>query len=410
MSHRIDLPLLHDHHTHTSLYAALEGLPDLRGLAAGEARALLAAQPRDRLGLVKGWRNDRLALGAADLAELPPLVIVNASLHGHALTPAALPFVAELWPEFAERWADPAWAERNLPRLFVFYGRVAGLGPEKLAAHMGALEAVGLGSTEDLITAGSEALAVIAASPYRDRVSSWATPEVYETLSASERAALRGVKLFVDGSLGAKSAALGRPFLGGEPGVLVRDGNRLGGDVLRAASDGAGVAVHAIGELAVELAIRAFETARREGLSIPLARIEHAQFITRDQAFRARDLGVVLSMQPNFNADSVDYVDRLPAPLPERNDPFRMLIDEAGFVPGRDLVFGSDGMPHGPENALQWSLFPAVPGQRLSLDELIAGYGPARGIGSPLAGGGITLSIDDDARTVRLLAPERTES
>jgi len=73
-----------------------------------------------------------------------------------------------------------------------------------------------------------------------------------------------------------------------------------------------------------------------------------------------------------------------------------MLIDEAGFVPGVDLLFGSDGMPHGPEYALRWSLFPDYEEQRLSIKEFEAGYGPALGI----EGEGSAFAIDDQARTI----------
>jgi hypothetical protein len=51
-----------------------------------------------------------------------------------------------------------------------------------------------------------------------------------------------------------------------------------------------------------------------------------------------------------------------------------MLIDEVGFEPGDDLVFGSDGMPHGVDEAVRSALEPAHPGQRLSLEEIEAGY------------------------------------
>jgi hypothetical protein len=51
------------------------------------------------------------------------------------------------------------------------------------------------------------------------------------------------------------------------------------------------------------------------------------------------------------------------------------LIDEVGYVPGADLVFGSDGMPHGIREALRQSLFPPYAGQALTLDEFVAGYG-----------------------------------
>ena len=113
---------------------------------------------------------------------------------------------------------------------------------------------------------------------------------------------------------------------------------------------------------------------RSRGALPPQVRLEHCQFISAATARRARALGVVLSMQPNFNYDSVQYRDRLSATYCARNNPFRMLIDDIGFEPGKDLIFGSDGMPHGIKYALEMALFPPVPGQRLSLDEFIAGY------------------------------------
>jgi len=51
-----------------------------------------------------------------------------------------------------------------------------------------------------------------------------------------------------------------------------------------------------------------------------------------------------------------------------------MLIDEVGYVPGEDLIFGSDGMPHGVQSALEQSLFPPFADQALTLEEFIAGY------------------------------------
>jgi len=50
------------------------------------------------------------------------------------------------------------------------------------------------------------------------------------------------------------------------------------------------------------------------------------------------------------------------------------------------------------EYALQWSLFPPFPGQRLSVEELVAGFGlPPEGTGRS------TLAVDRERRTVRLL-------
>lgn len=401
MKRRVELPLLHDHHNHVSLYAALGGLPDLGCLEPRAAYALLAAQPRDALSLVKGWRTELLPLGPRELEGLPPLLILNFSLHGYALTPSALPFVRELWPEFAERHADRAWGEAHLPSLFVFDSRLGGLTAGKLAAFMEGLEAAGTGSAEDMSTAGAEALRLIASSPYAQRIVSWATPAVYRELQPEDRERVEGLKLFLDGALGARSAALGEPFLGGGEGFLVYGKEALLSELAWVASSSRRVAMHAIGREAIEQGISALEELAREGLSFDRPRLEHVQFISLAQARRAKALGAVLSVQPNFNSDSVDYLDRLPPGLAAQNDPFRALIDNAGFVPGEDLVFGSDGMPQGPEYALRMSLFPPEEGQRLSLSEFISGYGPARGLPPASSPQGLSLEVDEEARKVK---------
>jgi predicted amidohydrolase YtcJ len=305
--------------------------------------------------------------------------------------------VREFWPEFAENAADPVWGERNLPRLFAFYGKIAGLDAKKLASFMINLEAVGIGSLEDMTLAGEDALAVVSASPFARRIVSWATPEVYRGLSKTSRASCAGVKIFLDGSLGARSAALDAPFADGIEGTLLYRDGELSILLAELASYGVGLSAHALGHEAISQVLRCLEALAGDNLSLPSVRLEHVQFIDEIQAKRCKGAGIVLSMQPNFNADSRDYADRLIPRHRAENDPFRMLIDEAGFVPGADLLFGSDGMPHGIEYALRCGLFPEFEGQRLSLEEFEAGYGAARGI----EGAGSAFMLDELSRSIR---------
>lgn len=155
---------------------------------------------------------------------------------------------------------------------------------------------------------------------------------------------------------------------------------------------GKGVSVHAIGDLAIVQVVRTVRSLRDEGFSFSEVRMEHCQFIDEKTALEAKEMGIILSMQPNFSVDSTVYRDRLPRHYLERNNPFRMLIDKAGFIPGKDLLFGTDGMPHGMEAALQASLFPPFPQQRLTLDEFIAGHCmPDKSFGE------IEIEIDESA-------------
>ena len=125
---------------------------------------------------------------------------------------------------------------------------------------------------------------------------------------------------------------------------------------------------------AIEQTVSALQNCRSEIHNAREVRIEHAQLIDRAIAAQAKELGLILSMQPNFNSDSVDYRDRLDEQYCRANNPFRMLIDEIGFESGRDLIFGSDGMPHGIEFALQQSLFPSLQSQQLTIEEFRLGY------------------------------------
>lgn len=392
----LDLPWIFDRHSHVCLYAALQGCPSLAGLDRASALDLLRHLPEETLSLVVGWHSAQTPLGDADFEGLPPVLVVNSSLHGLRMTPAGRAWVRERDPDLAEHHADPDWSERNLPRLLGLYARTAGLDLGKLQAFMGAMERVGIGALEDMLLPGEEAWRVVQASAWGDRIRFWAEPEVFRALPAEVQDRAEGLKLFLDGSLGARTAAMSEPFRDGGRGLLIYADGVLE-DLLGGVHPlGKGLAVHAIGDRAIGQLLRVLQRLDRNGLRFPTVRIEHAQFITEAQARMARDLGATLSMQPNFNSDSVDYADRLEQEQLAANNPFRMLIDRCGFRPGVDLVFGSDGMPHGLAFALQWTRFPAFPGQALSLPELLAGYGTPPG-----SGGLHRIAVDEAARTVR---------
>jgi predicted amidohydrolase YtcJ len=400
MTHEtLEIPWLQDRHSHVSLYAALQGCPDLSNLGRDAALSLLRGLPADRVTTVTGWHSSRLKLEPELLESLPPAILINFSLHGFALTGSAARMLAGRQPELLARRHDPEWCERNMERLLVFFGASAGLTSARLDAFMESLQRVGIGAVEDMLLTDPGALAVIQASRWSGRVRFWTTPGLYRQLPAAAQAAVAGLKLFTDGALGARTAALETPFLGGGLGLLTHTDAALETELAETQALGKPVAIHAIGGRAIGQVLKCLERLAERGLRFPAVRLEHVQFITLAQARRAKALGLVLSMQPNFTSDSVDYADRLDPAALAANNPFRMLIDQAGFRPGADLIFGSDGMPHGVEYAFQWSLFPPYPGQRLAAAELVAGYGA-----SDSAEGRCVLAVDGERREVRLLA------
>lgn len=398
MSAVIPIPWLHDQHNHASFYAALIGCPTLAGLNHDDVVQTLGELPEDRLSVAFGWHSAKAPLSERDLESLPPAIIVNLSMHGFALTRQAIPILADTQPEMVAHWQEPEWCEVNLPHLLEIFGQTAQLTAEKLSLFMARMEGLGLGSVDDMLLPDEPTFQVIQGSRWAEDILCWATPRTFKALSASSRKALAGLKFFTDGALGSRTAGLKGTFLEGRKGLLLYQDEALMRILGESHAFDKPVAIHAIGDQAIEQVLGALERLDRDGLSFPLARLEHVQFIDERQAHRAKALGLVLSMQPNFNSDSRDYADRLDTSWLERNNPFRMLIDRAGFVPGKDLIFGSDGMPHGVEYALQWSLFPAYPGQRLTVDELVAGYGiHSRNPGRSL------VEIDPENRKVKLL-------
>lgn len=394
----VRIPWLHDRHSHASLYASLIGCPNLAGMDTAACLGVMRSLEPGRLSVVFGWHSALAPLDRADLKGLPPAVIVNLSMHGFALSDAAVPLLADEQPGMVDHRHDAEWGERHLPQLLEFFCRTAGLTPRKLQTFMERAQAVGLAVVDDMLISGEEAFQVIGQSRWAGHIRCWATPQTFLTMSPDSREALAGLKFFTDGALGARTAALRGTFRDGRPGLLLYRDDELMRALGECQGFGKAVAIHAIGDRAIEQVLGVLEALDRAGVRFPLVRLEHVQFIDEIQARRARDLGLVLSMQPNFNSDSRDYADRLDEGWLAINNPFRMLIDRLGFTPGRDLIFGSDGMPHGVEYALQWSLFPLYPGQRLTVEELVAGYGV-----HPDETGNAVVEIDHARRLVRLV-------
>ena len=110
--------------------------------------------------------------------------------------------------------------------------------------------------------------------------------------------ALKGV---TDGSGGSLSAAMLEPFANAPDnrGILLYDPEQLKKMVVDRDAAGFQIALHAIGDRANRVALDAFETAlkinkRRNARH----KIEHAQFVHRDDFARFKELGVIASMQP----------------------------------------------------------------------------------------------------------------
>lgn len=370
----ITIPYLHDNHTHTFFYGLLSECVSLAEVREkGEALRMLRGLQAD-LSVVTGWHSSRYSFTAEELESCPPLLLCHLSLHAFVANTQGLERIASLQPEIAAHFHDQEWIERHLPKIFECIMSLFVFDPDTITRFMEYLYTLGIYSADDMLAPNDAAVDCAYSEAFAGRIGCWVSPEVFTHLNDINKARIKGIKLFTDGANGAYSAALQTPYNNGSHGLLVYSDDALYARIADARTMSAGCAIHAIGDRAIEQILTVYERFVRTSSAFTTLRIEHAQFITREQALRARDLGITLSMQPNFNTDSVDYTDRLPRAYCESNNPFRMLIDDMGFVPGKDLLFGSDGMPHGVVPALQAMLFPPYEGQRLSIDELCAGY------------------------------------
>ena len=152
---------------------------------------------------------------------------------------------------------------------------------------------------------------------------------------AAERLRVGPVKVFVDGSLGTRTALCHAAYPGatgpGAHGVVTTGPDELERVMRRATSHGLEVAVHAIGDRAVTLALDAFAAVGCTG------RIEHAQQVGPADLPRFAALGVVASVQPRHALDDRDAADVHWAGATDRAFPYGALVRA-----GAAVVLGSD--------------------------------------------------------------------
>jgi hypothetical protein len=147
------------------------------------------------------------------------------------------------------------------------------------------------------------------------------------------------VKVFADGSLGARTAALKEPY-SDKPdtsGMMLYTQRRLNGVVLKAHRAGLQVGIHAIGDKAIEMSVKAFEKALRVFPREHRHRIEHCSVLNSKLIGRMKRLGLVASVQPHFVVSDFWVVERVGVERARWVYPFKTLM-KSGLV----VASGSD--------------------------------------------------------------------
>jgi predicted amidohydrolase YtcJ len=117
----------------------------------------------------------------------------------------------------------------------------------------------------------------------------------------NDRLTVRAVKLFADGALGSRGAAMLAPYsdMPTQRGLLFMTDDEMERKVEKALRAGYQVNIHAIGDAANHQVLGAFERAYAAVGGRPLRnRIEHAQVVALSDIPRFRQLDLIASMQP----------------------------------------------------------------------------------------------------------------
>ena len=198
---------------------------------------------------------------------------------------------------------------------------------------------------------------------------------------------LGAVKIFADGSLVGRTAAMHEPYAGdgadgarGGRGYLQADAAELQATIIAAHRSGWQVATHAIGDLAIDVVLDAYERAldqypRRD----PRHRIEHFAVVQPGQVARAAGLGVIAVPQGRFATELGDGM--LAAVGPARHDWLyrqRSLLEAGMVLPGssdRPVVAGAPLLGIGDMvNRRTASGAPFNPGEAITVPQALHAY------------------------------------
>lgn len=219
-----------------------------------------------------------------------------------------------------------------------------------------------------------------------------------EVLAATGAHGLAG-DLFVDGSIGSRTAALREPYADapGRTGNRYLDAGAVGAHVVACTLAGVQAGFHVIGDAAADVLLAGLIEATRcvdvsrAALRTAAHRVEHLEMVDPGQARVLAGLGVVAGVQPVFDAlwggPGGMYAERLGEARARPMNPLAMLRAH-----GVTLAFGSDSpvTPVDPWAAIRAAIEHRTPGSGLDPDVALAAHtvGGHRAAGdrSPMAG------------------------
>lgn len=203
---------------------------------------------------------------------------------------------------------------------------------------------------------------------------------------------LGALKLFADGALTTRTAAVTEPFIDGSgTGMLLHEPEELEAFIRHGHRQGWQIATHAIGDRAINLVLSAYETVGADNGR--MHRIEHAMMIDVSLAERMSRAGVAAVLQPEFLAKLGDaYVLALGETRASQLNPVGLLLQH-----GVNVAFSSDCpvVPGAPVDGIRAAMRRRTssgrvlgPEQQCRVEEALTAYctGAARVVRDPEVG------------------------
>lgn len=158
-----------------------------------------------------------------------------------------------------------------------------------------------------------------------------------------DRLQIGPAKIFTDGSFSSETAALHEDYChcAGNSGYFQRDPELMQAEALQAAAGGWSLAMHALGDAAIDLALDTITKANATfGRPRIPHRIEHGGICSNDQLQRMADEGIALATQPRFLPTFGDHQARILG-----KDRYRIAYPAARVLNAGGILPGSSDRP-----------------------------------------------------------------
>ncbi|MCE4624916.1 MAG: amidohydrolase [Desulfurococcales archaeon] len=309
-------PAFVDAHLHlTGIGLSSMGV-DLRGARSAEEVALMISKARGPIAYGRGW-DQELFENPEDLPTrslldkvVPDRPAVAVRVCGHMAVANSLALresgVSTRYPGLVDTekgivYEDAVEALINLILTRIDVGALVKKAL-KLLVENGIAGASSMACTPSEARALADLYRGSVTPPGPPRVACYPEPkhlgEALKALADSMYVGVVGIKLFADGSLGARTARLSAPYSDspGTKGLLLLDANKIVEEARRHLANSLRVAVHAIGDEALDHVIKAYHTL---GVG-DKGRVEHASIVRPDQVAQLSSLQAHVVVQPHF--------------------------------------------------------------------------------------------------------------